>query len=470
MNPTVNKDLYLSLSILIIDPNKAWVSSLHCSLEEKKFLSTTVDNGKDAQLLIYKNKYQIAILDLDVINHSCLEVLRYIKLNASAMKVIVTVSSQARLVQFNLTSEELLRMGASVVLIKPIRIEIILKHLEGEYNLESWKDLKQTTESKNEQEVKASDEEFTRISFDDFFSGSVTIFDLYIRLAKHKFIKVLHQGESFHVSRLQKYKDSNLDYLYFKTSDRTIYINYSNELLKKVIGSSQVSNEKKVNLAETTVEKYLEQVYECGLKSALIEQGKSICQNMYNLIQSEPDLMQIMKSYEEYDASSYSHLFLVSFFSALTCRNLEWAGGRTVEVVALGALLHDIGMMKLPISVREKKPSEMNQKELEIYQSHPKLGAELLSSFPTIPEAVKQIVYQHHEYANGEGFPNKMNNLKIYPPAKIVSLNADYVMFIMERKITPIEGIKLFIKDRSVITKYDPLILKALVTGFMKDK
>jgi putative nucleotidyltransferase with HDIG domain len=460
----------LSLSILISDPDSIWVNKLKTFFLEKLFLVDSADEGKSSQLLIYKNKYQVVVLDMDIVNHSSLEVLRYIKLNAPEIQVIFTMSNMAKLKQMEITESDLKKIGASYVFVKPLRPEKIFETIESEYKIHYWKDIVNKGEITDEEEVKAKDDDFTRIKFENFFSGSTTIYDHYIRLGQNSFVKILHKGEAFDSCRLKKYSSNNLEYLYFKTSDRAIYINFTTQLLSRIIGTGSSTVEKKMNSTQSVVEKYLEEVFSSGLRPSLIEEGKLICENMYNLIQKEPELSNYMKTFEDYNPPAYAHLFLVSFFSIATCRNLEWANARTTEIVGMGALLHDIGKLKLPPYLRDKNMSLMNAKELELFQSHPKLGADMLKSFGSISESVKQIIYQHHEYSNGEGFPNKLNGSKIYPPAKIVSLNNMFVEFLIQEKVSPFKGIKLFIQDRQTLTKYDPLILKALVAGFMEGK
>jgi len=437
---------------------------------EKSFKTDDAYNGKDAQLLIYKNKYQVVILDLDIQNHSSFEVLRYIKLNSPDIKIIVTVKDALRITEIGITEFELKKLGASELLTKPFLPEFLLKTIENNYQIESWRDIKSNTDSKEAEEVKAGDEEFTRIKFENFFSGTTTIYDHYIRLGKNKFVKILHEGESFDSSRLAKYRDADLDYLYFKTTDRLTYINFTNELLKKIIGKKSTTIEKKVKFTQSVVDKYLEQVFSSGLRPSLVDEGKKVCENMYHLIEREPELNKFMKTYEEFNSMAYGHLFLVSFFSIITCKNMDWASSRTIEVVALGGLLHDIGKLKLPPSMRDKRPAQMNDDERKLYESHPKLGATMLNNFPSIPESVKQIVYQHHEWADGKGFPNNLNSIKIYPPAKIVILNNEYTTFITDKKLAPLAGLKEFIKDKSLLPKFDPTTMKALISGFMKDK
>ncbi len=456
----------MSLSILIVEPEENRTKELTSFFEGKPYAIQTAANGRDAQLLAFKTKFQIAIIDLEVQNHSSFELLRYLKINTPSTKIILTVKSPKRLQEFDITESDLRRFGVSEFFYRPLVLAKLLKCIEADSQFESWKDIKASTDEKTAEEVRAQDQEFTRIKFSGFFSGSTTIYDHYIRLGKNQYVKILHQGETFESSRLRQYKDANLDYIYFKTSDRLTYINFISEKLQKILGTQSGSIEKKVQLTQSVVEKYLEQVFSSGLHPNVYDEGKKICENMFSLIKKEPELHSFMRSYEEFDPGAYGHLFLVSFFSIMTCKNLEWASSRTVESVALGALLHDIGKLKLSPLLREKEVSTMKEGELKLYQQHPQLGLEMLAKYSFIPESVRQIVYQHHELSDGTGFPNGLNSLKTYPLAKIVALNDGFTHYFISRKLTPLEGLRAFLKDRINLTSYDLANTKALVSGF----
>lgn len=225
---------------------------------------------------------------------------------------------------------------------------------------------------------------------------------------------------------------------------------------------------KKVKTIKSLSEKYLEEIFDVGLKPQLIEEGKLICQSMYDMIQKDSGLASVMAMYEDSDPPAFSHLFLVSFMAAITCRNLEWTSQRTVELIVFGAMLHDIGMLKLPQELRDLDIGDMSPKQLEMYKEHPRLGSELLQMYPIITEPVRQIVYQHHEYVNGEGFPNGFTGIKIYPLAKVVALADEFSYILRKHKVKPIEGLRILLEDRKNIVRFEPLIVKALIKGFIK--
>ena len=54
-------------------------------------------------------------------------------------------------------------------------------------------------------------------------------------------------------------------------------------------------------------------------------------------------------------------------------------------------------------------------------KTHPKLGAALLEKSPHLRPLIP-IVHQHHEYFNGEGYPEKISGNQISIEARIVSI------------------------------------------------
>ncbi len=461
----------MALPVLISEPDDNWANKIKSFLEENSYLSDLVLTGKDCQLRVYKNKYLAVILDLDTTNHSGLEVLKYLRLNSPSIKVVLTLKNNKRLEKLGLSKDDLRKLGASDILIKPYSLEMLLESVEGVNQFESWKEIKVSGPQKEEEMIDADDSEFTRIKIEDFYSGNTTIFDCYVRLARNKYVKILHKGDFFEESRIEKYAYvKEITHLYFKTRERAVYINFINEMLEKMLKKQKAPIEKKVRTAKKLVEKYIEEVYTVGLGPQLVDEGKRICQNVYNIIQKEPDLASLMAMYEEQDPPAHAHLFLVSFWASITCQNLAWSSQRTVELIAFGSLLHDVGMLKLPEEIRNKSVDELSNEQLIKYKEHPRIGSELLRKYPLVTEPIRQIVYQHHEYVNGEGFPNGLTGIKIYPLAKIVAIADEFAYLLMKRKVTPLQGLREFIPNRENVMRFDPLVVKALVKGFIKEK
>jgi putative nucleotidyltransferase with HDIG domain len=77
---------------------------------------------------------------------------------------------------------------------------------------------------------------------------------------------------------------------------------------------------------------------------------------------------------------------------------------RDIEILRLGALLHDIGK----IGIRDKvlaKVGPLTADEFEIIKTHPSLGAHILRQVPFLSAHIP-IVELHHEQPDGRGYPH----------------------------------------------------------------
>lgn len=456
-------------SLLICDQDEERAMDLQAFLKTKNYEAQLSHNGKDCQLKVYKNHFKTLVLDLGVQNHSSLAVLKYMRLNAPSVKVILTAESQKLLDSLELGQKEIQQLGIGHLVIKPYSNDHMLRCIEQSNQFEEWKRIKPKEELSDDEVVSAFDDEFTKINIEDFYSGNATIFDHYVKLAKNKYVKILHKGEYFDSKRLERYiKEENVTHLYFLTRDRSVYINFINNVLQKLNENPSQTLEKRVSAAKNLVEKYVEEVYTKGLHPQLLEEGKKICDGLYKTLDDDEELRHLLKRMQEEDPNAHTHHFLVSLFSTMTCKKLEWGTQRTVDIVSMGSILHDIGKLKLPKSIRDIPPKKMTVDQRKQFERHPELGLDMLRGNRSIPEAVKQIVYQHHELTTGDGFPNKLTGVKIYPPAKIVSFCDAFSHHIVNKKLTPLEGIKQFLAEKKEILKYDPVVIRAFMKNFTK--
>jgi HD-GYP domain-containing protein (c-di-GMP phosphodiesterase class II) len=87
----------------------------------------------------------------------------------------------------------------------------------------------------------------------------------------------------------------------------------------------------------------------------------------------------------------------------------------------MGAILHDVGKVKIPTSILYK-PGELTEEELKIIKKHPIIGYFAIKDEPTVSTYAKKIVLFHHERFDGNGYPLglKFDRIGRYP--QIVSL------------------------------------------------
>src|SRR6185503_13526995 len=77
-----------------------------------------------------------------------------------------------------------------------------------------------------------------------------------------------------------------------------------------------------------------------------------------------------------------------------------------LDAVRFGGLFHDIGKIAVPDSVLTK-PGSLTEEEFAIVKRHPADGAEIVSHFGRLWEAVP-LIRHHHERWDGEGYPDRL--------------------------------------------------------------
>lgn len=92
-----------------------------------------------------------------------------------------------------------------------------------------------------------------------------------------------------------------------------------------------------------------------------------------------------------------------------------------LKILVTGALLHDIGKAFIPEEILNKK-SSLSKAEMTKIQEHPRYAYALLSKYKTVSLYTRHIAYQHHERADGSGYPRGLTSKEIEPLAKIIGL------------------------------------------------
>jgi len=95
-----------------------------------------------------------------------------------------------------------------------------------------------------------------------------------------------------------------------------------------------------------------------------------------------------------------------------------------LEVLRLGALLHDIGKIGVPDDIL-RKPGALSDAEFDIIKEHPVLGARILRVVPFLSRHIA-IVELHHERPDGRGYPKGLRGDDIPLAARIVHVADAY--------------------------------------------
>jgi HD-GYP domain-containing protein (c-di-GMP phosphodiesterase class II) len=150
-----------------------------------------------------------------------------------------------------------------------------------------------------------------------------------------------------------------------------------------------------------------------------------------------------------------------AILSALTAQELNLPNHKIHNIVA-GALLHDVGMLRLSKGITEKKGG-LSEAELEQIKSHPLHTSKIVSKELFGPQEVNLIALQHHERWDGQGYPDKLKGQAIDVGARIVSVADAFEAMVSKKSyrdsIIGYQAIKNLLSDNE--RRFDPDVIIA---------
>ena len=223
-----------------------------------------------------------------------------------------------------------------------------------------------------------------------------------------------------------------------------------------------VANMEKAFTKATTVMRGLNKNLMSRPKETLQEMGGMVDQ-MVSVFLENPEVTLQVLSEKAGSEEIYYHGLNVSVLCLMLAKELHLKPEQA-RLLGTGALLHDIGLTDIPDRVLRKPPSDYTNAERELRALHVEYGLTIGKRLGLPPE-VLAIIGQHHELADGTGYPKHAKLDQIAPLARIVALVNFYDNLCnpleTEKAMTPHEALSFMFAQRR--TKFDATVLQVLV-------
>lgn len=119
------------------------------------------------------------------------------------------------------------------------------------------------------------------------------------------------------------------------------------------------------------------------------------------------------------DQTTHGHVRRTQIYASEMGKLLK-VGGKEVQALFAGALLHDIGKLAVPEYILNK-PGKLTEAEFAKMKIHPTVGGDILRRV-NFPYPVEDIVRYHHEKWDGSGYPKGLKGEAIPLVARIISV------------------------------------------------
>ncbi len=389
--------------ILVVEDDLYFREALVQFLQIKKFEVTQAPDGKSAREMMMLIKFDIVVTDIQMPGYTGIELLQWSKENRPVPFVIMTGFSML------LETQTAYELGAAEFITKPFKNIDLIEAIE-----------RIIPPPKEEPKVVTHVQEYCKVSIDEFVARPKVDYDVYIKLAESKFIKLVHKGEQVSGDRIAFYKEKGLKYLYIAKEDFSKLVEFNLNVAHLIKDRSDISQEKKINFMKYTGEAILERAFVEGVdKESLGEAQDFLNLTISTISESKEtvDLLNLLNTHSDY---IYAHSVGVAMYAAMIARKMGYESNQVFFKLSMAGIFHDIGKKEIDREILEKPRHLLSAKERRLVETHASRSQEILMAVRNISEEIIQIVYEHHEDSSGQGYPLAKAKKEQHPLSKIL--------------------------------------------------
>lgn len=170
-------------------------------------------------------------------------------------------------------------------------------------------------------------------------------------------------------------------------------------------------------------------------------------------------LIQVLDSRDRY---TWEHCRQVARY-AIRIASKMGLSKEAISKIKLAAYLHDMGKIHVSPEVLNKR-GWLDSEEMDLVKLHPVVGANLIAPIKGFGE-VREIIYYHHEWFNGQGYPQGLKGKQIPLGARILAAADGFDAMTSNRPYRKAKSYNWALRDlkNQSGTQYDPQVVKAFL-------
>ncbi len=207
-----------------------------------------------------------------------------------------------------------------------------------------------------------------------------------------------------------------------------------NEAIQKQYEQIKVADRAKVRLTESVRKRVAEGVqylYQDTNSASFVSETRNITNDLMKAITDNDAIAVDISALKISDEYTFKHSVDVATMSMIVAKRYGFTKEQVYEI-GIAGLLHDIGKSQIPNEVLNKA-GKLTDEEFALMKQHTLLGFRILKEKKELSEDIKMGVLQHHEKTNGRGYPMGIEDDRINPFAKIISVVDIYDALVTER-------------------------------------
>ncbi len=239
-----------------------------------------------------------------------------------------------------------------------------------------------------------------------------------------KFAPYLKEGEVLEETWLAPLQRMGIDRLYFNNDDLDRVIAYLNNYLL-ILGDNDIDLIKqRLELLAENLGLSLRRAFQAHRLGPHLQMAQRQIGRLIQELQKDNTALGLVWEIITTSYNLYNHSVNVCLLSAAMMLFLKKSGAES-QKMGLAALFHDVGMTRMPQEIFYKT-SPLTSEEREKVEKHPDIGKRLLSEFAAMPMEGLRLILEHHENADGSGYPQGLDLLRQHPWTRILRVADTY--------------------------------------------
>jgi len=272
--------------------------------------------------------------------------------------------------------------------------------------------------------VSQSSMQFRDVSLIDISPDTVLEFDTYLYLPMNdKFIRFSSAGQKLEAARAQRLVNRNVSSVHISEDQLEAFYRFTAAQLKALAVDGATSATERRERTQVAIRSLLTGVLVKG--SDIADCAEIVKTYIMSRDNEGGQLYRKILSLSGRSGDAYRHVSNVSTLAAMLAIGL---GLENVEEIAMAGLLHDIGLADVPVEIQSKHESQRSILEKKQYERHPEFTVAILKARNVqLSDKVFQIIEQHHERKDGQGFPTGVREVIVEAQLIAMADEFDYL-------------------------------------------
>ncbi len=245
-------------------------------------------------------------------------------------------------------------------------------------------------------------------------------FNIYVRLAKMKYVKIVSAGAEEGFEVVEKYIAKGVEFIYIKRDDYLEFEKCSLGALHNKFEKIKEDGPKEevIEVVLDSIASVQDYVRNLGVNERTIESIENVVSMTEETIKKNDKLGDLLGLLNSKDGFIKDHSYLTCYIACLIADRMSWQSEGIWKNIILASLFQNISLENNEhakiINLDSEEFKALDENDQTRIRMHPQDAAKMLESASDyFPEDTRKMIQNHHEQPNGSGFPRGLDSSKV---------------------------------------------------------